>query len=244
MQVSIIRIYQQFQYFQQYQLRLSALIGEKEAQRRVNGALVLMTLGGNDFVNNYFIPLSPRRRQFSISAFSELVITEYRKILLQLYDLGARRVLVTGTGPLGCVPSELASSGSRNGECAPEPQQAAAIFNPMLVQMLKGLNQELGSDVFVIANAFQMNMDFLKNPQQFGFITSKVACCGQGAYNGMGVCNVLSNLCPDRNVYAFWDPFHPTERATRLIVKQIMSGSTDYMSPMNLSTIMALDSRV
>lgn len=88
--------------------------------------------------------------------------------LQRLYDLGARRVLVTGTGPLGCVPAELASQGSRNGECAPEPQRAANIFNPALVQMLRGLNQEIGSDVFIIANAFQMNMDFIDNPQQFG----------------------------------------------------------------------------
>lgn len=191
-------MYQQFQYFQQYQQRLSALIGEEAAQRLVNGALVLMTLGGNDFVNNYFLtPFSARRRQFSIPAFSQFLISEFRKILSarhesndrdsdtnmgyisrteltfvlmlqQLYDLGARRVVVTGTGPLGCVPAELASSRSRNGECAPEPQQAAAIFNPSLVQMLQGLNQELGSDVFVVANAFQMNNDFLSNPRRFG----------------------------------------------------------------------------
>ncbi|XP_030549435.1 GDSL esterase/lipase At4g28780 [Rhodamnia argentea] len=242
---TIIRMFQQFANFQQYQVRLSALIGAEQAQQRVNQALVLMTLGGNDFVNNYFLtPFSPRRRQFSIQAFSDYLISEFRNILRRLYDLGARRVLVTGTGPLGCVPAQLASQGSRNGECVPEPQRAAAIFNPALGRMLQGLNQELGSDVFVMANAFQMNMDFINNPQQFGFVTSKVACCGQGPYNGLGICNVLSNLCPNRNIYAFWDPFHPTERANRIIVRQIMTGSTDYMNPMNLSTIMALDSKI
>ncbi|KAI6694495.1 hypothetical protein NL676_022205 [Syzygium grande] len=243
--LTIIRMFQQFANFQVYQARLSALIGAEPAQQLVNEALVLITLGGNDFVNNYFLtPITPRRRQFSIEAFSDYLISEYRNILRRLYDLGARRVLVTGTGPLGCVPAELASQGSRNGECAPEPQRAANIFNPALVQMLRGLNQEIGSDVFIIANAFQMNMDFIDNPQQFGFITSKVACCGQGAYNGLGLCTSLSNLCPDRSVYAFWDPFHPTERANRIIAQQILTGSTDYMSPMNLSTIMALDSKV
>ncbi|KAF7844184.1 GDSL esterase/lipase [Senna tora] len=34
----------------------------------------------------------------------------------RLYDLGAHRVVVTGTGPLGCVPAELAMQ-NRNGEC-------------------------------------------------------------------------------------------------------------------------------
>lgn len=77
-----------------------------------------------------------------------------------------------------------------------------------------------------------------------GFITSKEACCGQGPNNGLGLCNRFSNLCPDRSLYAFWDPFHPTEKAGRFIVQQMMIGSSKYMSPMNLSTIMALDSRI
>lgn len=75
-----------------------------------------------------------------------------------------------------------------------------------------------------------------------GFVTSKVACCGQGPFNGLGLCTSLSNLCPDRNLYAFWDPFHPSERANRLIVEQIMTGSNLYMNPMNLSSILAMDS--
>lgn len=75
-----------------------------------------------------------------------------------------------------------------------------------------------------------------------GFITSKVACCGQGPYNGLGLCTPLSNLCPNRDVYAFWDPFHPSERANKIIVQQIMSGTTELMNPMNLSTILAMDS--
>lgn len=73
-----------------------------------------------------------------------------------------------------------------------------------------------------------------------GFVTSKVACCGQGPYNGIGLCTPLSNLCPNRDIYAFWDPFHPSERANRIIVQQIFTGSSKYMHPMNLSTVKAI----
>ncbi|TVU29036.1 hypothetical protein EJB05_20578, partial [Eragrostis curvula] len=49
-----------------YQQKLSALIGEDQATQLVNQALVLITLGGNDFVNNYYlVPMSVRSRQIS-----------------------------------------------------------------------------------------------------------------------------------------------------------------------------------
>ncbi|KAI3782914.1 hypothetical protein L2E82_12973 [Cichorium intybus] len=239
---NIIRITQQLQNFQTYQDRVSALIGPQQTQQLVNKALVLITLGGNDYVNNYFLmPVTARRLQYSISQFTRYIIAEYRKILMELYDMGARRILVTGSGPLGCVPSQLASSNS-NGQCAYEPQQASALFNPQLVEMIQSLNEELGSEYFVASNAQMMQKDFISDPQAFGFVTSKVACCGQGPYNGVGICNPTSNLCPNRDLYAFWDPFHPTERANKIIVETIYSGSDKYMYPMNLSTIMALDS--
>lgn len=81
--------------------------------------------------------------------------------------MGARRVMVTSTGPLGCVPAELAQR-SRNGECAAELQQAADLFNPQLEQLLNNLNSEIGSDVFISANAFTMNMNFINDPQAYG----------------------------------------------------------------------------
>lgn len=241
--LNIIRITKQFEYFQQYQERLSSLIGPEETQRLVNGALVLLTLGGNDFVNNfYLIPFSARSRQFSLPDYIDYLISEYKKILERLYELGARRVLVTGTGPMGCVPAILAQK-SRDGSCDPELQRAASLFNPQLVQIIHEVNNEIGSQVFIGVNAFHMHMDFISNPQAYGFVTSQVACCGQGPYNGLGLCTIVSNLCPDRDIYAFWDPYHPTERANRIIVRQFMSGPVEYMNPMNLSTILALDAR-
>lgn len=74
---------------------------------------------------------------------------------------------MTGTGPLGCVPAELAQH-SVNGECAVELQRASALFNPQLVQLLNELNTQLGSHVFIAANTNEMHLDFISNPQQYG----------------------------------------------------------------------------
>ncbi|KAF5749280.1 putative zinc finger protein [Tripterygium wilfordii] len=242
--VNIIRMFQQLQYFIQYQQRVAAIIGPEQTQQLVNGAIVLITVGGNDFVNNYYlVPFSARSRQFSLPDYCRYLISEYRKLLMRLYELGARRVLVTGTGPLGCVPAELAMR-SRDGQCSQELQRAASLFNPLLGSMLRELNSDYGDDVFIGVNLQRMSNDFISNPQRFGFVTSKIACCGQGPYNGLGLCTIASNLCPDRDLYGFWDAFHPSEKANRLVVQSFMTGSLDYMNPMNLSTILAMDSKI
>ncbi|KAJ8505166.1 hypothetical protein OPV22_006052 [Ensete ventricosum] len=240
---NIIRINKQLHYFQQYQGRLRSLIGAERTKKLVNEALVLITLGGNDFVNNYYlVPYSARSREFSLPDYIRYLMSEYKKILMRLYDLGSRQVLVTGVGPLGCVPAILATR-SRTGACDLEMQRVPDMYNPQLVQLMSELNSHYGADVFVAVNAFKMHMDFISDPAAYGFVTSKVACCGQGPHNGLGLCTVLSNLCPDRNLYAFWDAYHPTEKANRIIVSQFMTGSNEYMNPMNLSTILAMGAR-
>ncbi|KAK2638300.1 hypothetical protein Ddye_026098 [Dipteronia dyeriana] len=274
--LNIIRMFRQLDYFEEYQRRVSSLIGAQKAGELVNKALVLITVGGNDFVNNYYlVPFSARSRQFSLPDYVKYLISEYRKLLMvirslvnfaemfalinsyfiyiehflrpiymvviifqRLYELGARQVLVTGTGPLGCLPAELAMR-STNGGCSAELQRAVALYNPQLMEMIQGLNSEIGENVFIAANTQQMHMDFISDPQAYGFTTSKIACCGQGPNNGLGLCTVLSNLCPHRDHYAFWDPFHPSEKANKIIVQQIMSGSIQYMTPMNLTTLLA-----
>lgn len=95
-------------------------------------------------------------------------------------------MLVTGTGPLGCVPAELAQR-SVNGQCAVEPQQAATIFNPLLMEMVADLNQELGSDIFVVVNAMQMQNDFINNPQSYGTQYLSLSCPDAHKYKCLSI---------------------------------------------------------
>ncbi|KAK2402581.1 GDSL esterase/lipase [Trifolium repens] len=206
--IEIIRMSKQLDFFKEYKERVSDLIGEEESKRLINGALVLITCGGNDFVNNYYlVPKSLRSRQYSLPNYVKYLISEYKKILWKLYHLGARK-----------------------------------LYNPQLVKMIKRLNKDIGDHVFIAANAHKMQIDFITNPELFGFVSSKEACCGQGPYNGIGLCTPLSNLCQNRDLYVFWDQFHPSEKANRIIVKQILTGSNEYMHPINLSTVLAMDS--
>lgn len=237
---NIIRLPQQFQYFKQYQNRITQAIGQAQARTLVAGSLVSITLGGNDYVNNYYLtPVSARRVQYNLASYTQFIVSEYEKYLRQLYALGARRILVTSTGPLGCAPAERATRG-QNGQCSQELQQAASLFNSQVKSIVNRLNSEASAQVFTFADGFAMKMDMFTNPAAYGFTNVMDACCGQGPNNGLGLCTRASNICANRDAYLFWDNFHPSEKANRIIVDGFFQGSSSVMSPINLTQMMQL----
>ncbi|XP_076907908.1 GDSL esterase/lipase At5g33370-like [Bidens hawaiensis] len=240
--MNVIKMPLQLEYFKEYQQKLVSLIGEGQAKQVVNKAVLLISLGGNDFVNNYFLfPGSARSLSNPLSNYIPYLIDEYRKILEKLYELGARKTIVMGPGPIGCAPAERMQH-SLTGECAKDLQDASGLFEPMLSQMVQDLNAKYQAQNFIASNNKLMHEDLIDNPTAFGFKTSKEACCGQGPLNGMpGFCTVTSNLCKNRDEYVFWDAFHPTERACRLIVQQIMNGTQAYMKPVNLNLMLSVE---
>ena len=105
-QVNIIRIGQQLQNFQDYQQRLAEFVGEDAARQVVNNALVLITLGGNDFVNNYYlVPFSVRSRQFAIQDYVPYLISEYRKILTVIFH----QLSLNSSATYACIKHKLVS---------------------------------------------------------------------------------------------------------------------------------------
>ncbi|KAH9326357.1 hypothetical protein KI387_006535, partial [Taxus chinensis] len=164
---NIIRIPQQFAYFEEYQRRVAQILGEAETKRLVEEALVSITLEGNDYVNNYYLlPVSLRSVQFTVPDYTKYIVSEYEKYLRQLYDLGGRRVLVTSTSPLGCAP-EVKATRSRNEECAAELQRVASLFNSQLRSLINRLNGEASVQVFTFADSYSMNMGIFRNPAAY-----------------------------------------------------------------------------
>ncbi|CAI0468312.1 unnamed protein product [Linum tenue] len=105
----------------------------------------------------------------------------------------------------------LATRGSTaGGECDPELVNAASLFNSELNRLVQQLNGRLGLVFVAAANSVTLYTAFRSNPEAYGFTETRVACCGQGPYNGLGQCTPASNLCPNRDEYVFWDPTNPT----------------------------------
>lgn len=61
---------------------MADIIGTDRAKQVVNEGMTLISLGGNDFVNNYYlIPFSARSREYSLPDYVRYIVSEYRKVL-------------------------------------------------------------------------------------------------------------------------------------------------------------------
>ncbi|CAI0468306.1 unnamed protein product [Linum tenue] len=171
-QGNIITMPEQLEAFQRYKDQLAAVVagGREQAERLVNEGVFLVTAGALDFVNNYYrLPFSARASQYTVAEFVDLLISELSKILVRMYELGARRTVVVGAGPFGCWPAILATRGSADdGECDPELQNAAALFDSQLNRLARRLNGRLGGVFFVAANSVTLANELIDNPEAYG----------------------------------------------------------------------------
>ncbi|KAH7295787.1 hypothetical protein KP509_27G065900 [Ceratopteris richardii] len=231
---------QQVDFFREHKEKLIALVGTEEASRILAGASVSITIGSNDFLSNYFIPISPRRARYTLPEYINLLIPELKRQVMSIYEIGARKIVVAGVGPLGCIPFIIAMRfGTNQGRCVEKYQQIAMDFNARLVSLVQELQETLTDATFLYSNAFDLSLQLIQNPALYGFTTVNKACCGRGPYGGLIACNRFDPVCPDRTKYVFWDPFHPTEAVNRLVSQQLLFGPPSVISPMNLSQLFA-----
>jgi len=73
-----------------------------------------------------------------------------------------------------------------------------------------------------------------------GFTTVNDGCCGRGPYNGLVPCIPGASVCPNRRLFFFWDPFHPTEAANIMLSNAFLSGGTDVIEPVNIQQLVAM----
>ncbi|XP_021895948.1 GDSL esterase/lipase At5g37690 isoform X3 [Carica papaya] len=100
----------QINYFKKTKEAIEAKIGEDAANKHLNEALYFIGIGSNDYVNNFLQPFLADGQQYTHEEFVELLTSTLDNQLMRLYELGARKVLFHGLGPLGCIPSQRVKS--------------------------------------------------------------------------------------------------------------------------------------
>uniref|UniRef100_A0ACD5WT57 Uncharacterized protein n=1 Tax=Avena sativa TaxID=4498 RepID=A0ACD5WT57_AVESA len=239
----------QVDYFNVTRRQLDDLLGKAKAKEFVRRkAIFSITVGSNDFLNNYLMPVlsAGTRVAESPDGFINDLIIHLREQLTRLHALDARKFVVANVGPLGCIPYQKTLNRVGESECVKLPNTLAAQYNGRLRDLLIELNGGGGGGGlpggrFCLANVYDLVMELIANHKKYGFQTASVACCGNGGrYAGIVPCGPQSSMCDDRENHVFWDPYHPSEKANLLLAKYIVDGDSKYISPMNLRKLFKL----
>ncbi|ONK79376.1 uncharacterized protein A4U43_C01F5730 [Asparagus officinalis] len=186
--------------------------------RFLESSLFIVNIGSNDYINNYLLPkLYATSRIYSGDAFADLLITNLSQQLMRLYSIGARKIVVVGLGPLGCIPSQLNQHNSTDGRCIERVNKVVSAFNQRLLPLTVKLNNSLPGSFFVYQNIYVSFYDLIQNSSKYGFSVNNQACCGNGMYGGEVSCLPLQRPCNTRDQFVFWDSFHPTQAANAIM---------------------------
>ncbi|XP_074281532.1 GDSL esterase/lipase At4g16230-like isoform X1 [Silene latifolia] len=216
---------------------LISTIGEEATNELLKKALFSVTMGSNDFINNYLTPIVSRVEQSLVSpqSFVNQMISKFRVQLTRLRKMGAKKILVANVGPIGCIPYIRELNPSEAPKCAALPNHLAQLFNFQLKSLVTELSSNLKGSEFVYADVYRVVNDLLLNYTSYGFENGNSACCYvSGRFGGLIPCGPTSKMCNDRSKYVFWDPYHPSDAANVLIAKRLIDGDSSFISPINI----------
>lgn len=215
--LNVMPLRQELEYYKEYQNRLRSYLGNEKADEVLREALYLISIGTNDFLENYYL-LPHRSSQYSIEDYQKFLAGIAKNFVTQIYELGARKICLTALPPMGCLPLERTTNVASGGSCIDKYNKVAIDFNHKLEGLVEDLNKELSGMQLALSNPYDIVYDIIHNPQSYGFEHSARACCGSGRFEMSYLCEKHNPLtCWDASKYVFWDSFHPTEKANAII---------------------------
>ncbi|XP_008811937.3 GDSL esterase/lipase At2g04570-like [Phoenix dactylifera] len=221
---SVIPLWMQVRYYKEYQTRLIRYLGEEKAEHTLREAAYVISIGTNDFIENYFANASERKKQFTIGGYVDFLTGLARDFIKELYALGARKIGFTGLGPIGCVPLERSMNSVTRGSCVEEYNKAARDFNAKLQTTIDELCAALPGIQLKLAPLYDFFLYVVQNRVIYGFENVEFGCCATGTFEVGHTCNQWSPFtCPDARKYAFWDAVHPTEKMSQIIAEHLIN---------------------
>ncbi|KAL9229611.1 hypothetical protein vseg_005060 [Gypsophila vaccaria] len=223
---STISLDDQLEMFKEYINKLKAAVGDNMTSTIISQSVYLVCAGSNDITNTYFA-LPFRKLHYNVSSYTTLMVNWASTFVQELYNLGARKIGVISAPPCGCLPSQRTLRGGPLRHCAEKENQASIMYNNKLTSQLNLLNQQLSASRVVYLDIYNPLLNLINNPSP-GFQVVNRGCCGTGNLAVSFLCTKLSfGTCKDASKYIFWDSFHPTEAAYRIIVHDIVQKNTD-----------------
>ncbi|PPD93653.1 hypothetical protein GOBAR_DD09402 [Gossypium barbadense] len=164
--LSVIPFWKELEYYKEYQNKLRKHLGKDEANQRFSESLHLISIGTNDFLENYYI-FPTRSSEYSVDEYQSFLIGIASNFIRELYKLGARKVVIGGLPPMGCLPLERTTNMFFGSDCIDEYNDVAKDFNKKLQGAVTELKQELGGIHLVMSSPYDKLMEMIRNPSHF-----------------------------------------------------------------------------
>ncbi|XP_030932299.1 GDSL esterase/lipase At2g04570-like [Quercus lobata] len=227
--LSVIPIWKELVYYEDYQKRLRAYLGETKANQVISDALYMISMGTNDFLENYYTFPAGRQSQFTVTQYEDFLIGIAGNFIKELYGLGARKISLGGLPPMGCLPLERATNIAGGNQCLESYNNVALEFNGKLKMLATTLNKDLPGLKLVFSNPYYIFTYLIRKPATYGFDVTSMGCCATGMFEMGYSCNRNNLLtCTNADKYVFWDAFHPTQKTNSIIsnylVKTALAG--------------------
>ncbi|XVF09056.1 hypothetical protein REPUB_Repub07fG0058200 [Reevesia pubescens] len=215
-----LSLWKQIELFQGTTEMIKSKLGNQAADKFFQDANYVVALGSNDFINNYLMPVYRDSWTYNDQTFVEYLMETLQKQLVVLHNLGARKLIVFGLGPMGCIPLQRVLS--TTGQCQQRSNKLALSFNNGSSKLLVNLQSQLPNANFKFGDAYDVVDDVIRNPSRHGFDNSDSPCCSFGSIRPALTCIPASTLCKDRSKYFFWDEYHPSDSANELIANELI----------------------
>nr|XP_043624162.1 GDSL esterase/lipase At5g22810-like [Erigeron canadensis] len=225
-----ISLNKQLGYYREYQKKLVAIAGKSNASSIITGSIYLLSSGSSDFVQNYYVnPLLYKK--YTAYQFADTLIQAYSHFIQELYGLGARKIGVSTLPPIGCLPASITLFGEDSNECVTKMNSVAEYFNKKLNATSLTLKSKLTNLNLVVLDIYHPLYDLIQKPTDYGFFEARKACCGTGLVETSFLCNKESpGTCKNASEYVFWDGFHPSEAANKLLADDLLADGISLVS--------------
>ncbi|XP_017429879.1 GDSL esterase/lipase At2g24560 isoform X1 [Vigna angularis] len=219
---NVLSMDQQLQYFKAYTMKLKQIVGEDQAMQRLRDALVLISVGTNDFILNFHDFPSRRLMFVTIDAYQDYLLDKLEVIIKELYDEGCRNIGVAGLPPLGCVPLQMSLKFKIDRQCLVHQNADSEKYNRKLAQRLSLLQATLPQSKIVYGDLYHPLLNLYTHPQHYGMEVTNRGCCGSGYLEVIEICNAYTPLCSNHSKYAFWDNVHLTEASNSYLADHLI----------------------
>ncbi|XP_052158554.1 GDSL esterase/lipase At4g01130 [Oryza glaberrima] len=223
--------------------------GQLPAPDVLHNALYTIDIGQNDLTSNLGSQSIETVKQSLPS-----VVSKISSAVQELYNIGARNIMVFNMAPIGCYPAFLTklphTSNDMDGYgCMKTYNSAVTYYNELLNNSLAKVRKKLQDASIVYLDKHAVTLELFRHPKAHGLKYGTKACCGygDGAYNFnpdvycgssklLNGQTVTAKACADPQNYVSWDGIHATEAANKIIAASLMSGSYSY-PPFDLSKL-------